>query len=124
MTDHEAMLAIQELMDGVEWNSDTLDAIGAIMTKAGYRLRDLDDRDVEADAAARTAEMFAGPVIAVEWQLDPITPGRFAVYTRHDDAPDFKPAQFIASHVDKADAEVTAKNLARIYRVPLEWKGN
>ncbi len=27
MDDHEAMLAIQELLDGVEWNSDTLGQI-------------------------------------------------------------------------------------------------
>jgi hypothetical protein len=48
MDDHQAMLAIREQMDGVEWNSDTLSAIGDIMMSAGYRLRDLDDVDLQA----------------------------------------------------------------------------
>lgn len=43
MTDHDAMLAIQELMDGVEWTPDTLDAIAVILREAGYKVRDLDD---------------------------------------------------------------------------------
>ncbi|WLB77007.1 hypothetical protein [Bradyrhizobium elkanii] len=34
MDDHQAMLAIQEQMDGVEWDSDTLSAIGDIMVRA------------------------------------------------------------------------------------------
>ena len=46
MNDHEAMLAIQELLDGVEWNSDTLPEIAKIMVEAGYRIRSAkDDRD-------------------------------------------------------------------------------
>jgi hypothetical protein len=47
MSDHEAMLAIQELMDGTEWNADTLEAIAEIMVRAGYRIRDLEDVDRE-----------------------------------------------------------------------------
>lgn len=47
MNDSDAMLAIQELMDGVEWTMDTLDAIADILRKAGYRVRDLEDRDPE-----------------------------------------------------------------------------
>lgn len=48
MTDHEAMLAIQELLDGTdEWSADTLDAIAVIVSKAGYRIRDLNDIDQE-----------------------------------------------------------------------------
>ena len=43
MNDHELLLAIQELMDGVEWNADTLDEIGKLMDDNGYRLRNLED---------------------------------------------------------------------------------
>jgi hypothetical protein len=45
MTDHEAMLAIQQELDGVEWTADTLECIAEILQQAGYRIRDLDDRD-------------------------------------------------------------------------------
>lgn len=45
MTADEALLAIQEIMDGVEWNSDTTEKIANIMIQAGYRIRDLDDID-------------------------------------------------------------------------------
>ena len=48
MNDHQAMLAIQEQMDGVEWDSDTLSAIGDIVIRAGYRIRDMNDVDLEA----------------------------------------------------------------------------
>jgi hypothetical protein len=52
MTDHEALLAIQELMDGVEWNPTTLNQIAAILIECGYRVRDLDDVDLdESDLA-------------------------------------------------------------------------
>jgi hypothetical protein len=43
--DHDAMLAIQELLDGVEWSPNTLDEIAAIMWRAGYRIRDAEDED-------------------------------------------------------------------------------
>jgi len=46
-TDHEAMLAIQELLDGTEWSADTLDRIAAIVIAAGYRIRDLNDETIE-----------------------------------------------------------------------------
>lgn len=36
----EALLAIQELMDGVEWSADTLDHIADILRAAGYQVRD------------------------------------------------------------------------------------
>lgn len=49
MTDQDAMLAIQQEMDGVEWNTQTLDRIAAILIHAGYRVRDLDDVDFDAD---------------------------------------------------------------------------
>jgi hypothetical protein len=45
MTDSEAMLAIQELLDGVAWTADLGPEIAAIMVQAGYRIRDRDDRD-------------------------------------------------------------------------------
>lgn len=43
MTDHEIVLAIQELLDGVEWNAGTLDEIATLLTDNGYRIRDLDE---------------------------------------------------------------------------------
>jgi hypothetical protein len=46
MNDHTAMLLIQELLDGVEWNSNTLESIAAVMTAAGYKIRDLDDSEL------------------------------------------------------------------------------
>jgi len=52
MNDHDAMLAIQELMDGVEWNADTLKEIANVLELAGYRVRDLDDRDGDDDHCA------------------------------------------------------------------------
>lgn len=48
-TDHAALLTIQELMDGVEWSPTTLDRIAAAVRQAGYRIRDLDDRDPDDD---------------------------------------------------------------------------
>lgn len=39
----DALLAIQELMDGVEWTPDTLDQIADILRDAGYRVRDLNE---------------------------------------------------------------------------------
>lgn len=43
----DALLAIQELMDGVEWTPDTLNQIAVILQKAGYRVRDLDDNELD-----------------------------------------------------------------------------
>jgi hypothetical protein len=45
VNDHEAMLLIQELLDGVEWTPSTLDEIAEILTRAGYRVRDLNEVD-------------------------------------------------------------------------------
>jgi hypothetical protein len=50
MIDHEAMLAIQQELDGVEWTADTLERIAEILHQAGYRIRDLDDSDTEGEA--------------------------------------------------------------------------
>ena len=46
MTPSDALLQIQELMDGVEWTPDTLDEIARVMRRADYRIRDLDDADI------------------------------------------------------------------------------
>lgn len=43
MNDHDAMLEIQQLMDGEVWTADTLDAIAAILQRAGYRVRGRED---------------------------------------------------------------------------------
>jgi hypothetical protein len=48
MNDHQAMLAIQQELDGVEWTAETLERVAEILQHAGYRVRDLDDRDTKA----------------------------------------------------------------------------
>jgi hypothetical protein len=49
MTDNDTLLAIQELLDGTSWDADTLAQIAEIMVRAGYRIRDCDDVDLEFD---------------------------------------------------------------------------
>jgi hypothetical protein len=49
MTESDLLLAIQELLDGVEWNSDTLERIATLMVASGYRIRDCDDFDREPE---------------------------------------------------------------------------
>jgi hypothetical protein len=44
MSPHEALMAIRELMDGVEWTPDTLDKIAQILNRTGYTVRDLNER--------------------------------------------------------------------------------
>ena len=39
MTESDLLLAIQELLDGVEWTADTLSQIAELMTANGYRIR-------------------------------------------------------------------------------------
>jgi hypothetical protein len=45
MTDHEIVVAIHKLLDGVEWTPDTLQTIATILNEAGYSIRDLNDVD-------------------------------------------------------------------------------
>ena len=45
LSDSHALLAIQELMDGIEWTPNTLGEIADILVRAGYRVRDLNDAD-------------------------------------------------------------------------------
>lgn len=45
--DSDIVLAIQELLDGVEWTPSTLDKIAELLIANGYRIRDLDDVDLE-----------------------------------------------------------------------------
>ena len=47
MNDHDAILAIWQLLDGEYWTPDTLDDIARVMISAGYRIRDTEgiDRD-------------------------------------------------------------------------------
>jgi hypothetical protein len=42
MSDHDLLLAIQELLDGVEWTPRTLDQIADLMTANGYEIRGTD----------------------------------------------------------------------------------
>ncbi|NYG46382.1 hypothetical protein GGD67_003853 [Bradyrhizobium sp. IAR9] len=64
------------------------------------------------------AEIFSGPVIGIEWQRDPVEPG-FAVYTRHNDSADFKPAQYVDSFPDATTAERAAMTLGEACSVPV-----
>jgi hypothetical protein len=43
--DRRILLAIQKLMDGVEWTPDTLDSIAELLNDNGYPLRDLEEGD-------------------------------------------------------------------------------
>lgn len=49
-TEHDAMLRIQELLDGVEWSPDTLDEIATVMRAAGYVIGDIDELGDDDDA--------------------------------------------------------------------------
>lgn len=51
-----ALLAIQETLDGVEWNIDTLEDIADVLLQNGYRIRDLDDVDLEASSESADAK--------------------------------------------------------------------
>lgn len=43
ITNHEALLEIQKLMNGTEWDSATTSAIAEILERAGYPLADIDE---------------------------------------------------------------------------------
>lgn len=45
MNDHDLLLTIQELLDGVEWTTDTVETIAELMVESGYRIRDKNDVD-------------------------------------------------------------------------------
>lgn len=45
MKAEDALLAIQEAVDGVAWTPDSLKEIAAIMRSSGYRIRDIDGSD-------------------------------------------------------------------------------
>jgi hypothetical protein len=64
MDEHEAMLAIQKELDGVEWTPETLDRIAEIMRKAAYRIRDRNDRDPEPKIKHVPLPVFADRVRA------------------------------------------------------------
>ncbi len=42
MTDHEIILAIQELMNQVEWDADTLEEIASLLDDNGYNVGEED----------------------------------------------------------------------------------
>lgn len=42
MSDTDALLAIQEIMSGVEWSPQTLEDIAQVMEAAGYVIEDID----------------------------------------------------------------------------------
>jgi hypothetical protein len=39
--DHKLLVAIQRLMDGVEWSPQTLDEIAVLLDGNGYKIRDI-----------------------------------------------------------------------------------
>jgi len=41
MTDHDIVLAIQELLDGAVWTPETLNDIASILNCNGYPVRDV-----------------------------------------------------------------------------------
>lgn len=41
LSDHDALLQIQEIMSAVSWSPDTLDDIAAVMVAAGYEIEDI-----------------------------------------------------------------------------------
>lgn len=41
--DHELVLKIQDLLNGKEWDTDTLDNIAALLVAYGYEVRDPGD---------------------------------------------------------------------------------
>jgi hypothetical protein len=41
MTDHEIILAIQEMLDGVVWTPDTLGEIAKLLEDNGYTVADV-----------------------------------------------------------------------------------
>ena len=40
MNDHDLLLAIQELLDGVQWDGDTLCEVARLMEENGYHIGD------------------------------------------------------------------------------------
>lgn len=45
LTPEEALQAIHALLDGQEWNANTMDAVASIVRQAGYIVRDPSDVD-------------------------------------------------------------------------------
>ncbi|HCL4132417.1 TPA: hypothetical protein N2C61_003525 [Pseudomonas aeruginosa] len=43
MSPEEALKAIQNIMSGEEWSTDTLDAIRDVMEEAGYEIQDVEE---------------------------------------------------------------------------------
>lgn len=68
-----------------------------------------------------TAATFSGRVLQVEVQADPIDVGQVAIYTRHDDSPTFKPAQFVASFDTWDNATTAALHVARSHGVKVKF---
>ena len=50
MDESDALLAIQDLLDGVEWTPETLDNIAAVMRSAGYAIAGIRAEEESGDA--------------------------------------------------------------------------
>jgi len=49
MGDVDLLMAIQQLLDGVEWDSNTLEHIATLLDDNGYTVRDPNDLEDEDD---------------------------------------------------------------------------
>ena len=47
MDDHDIVLTIREMLDGVEWTPDTLEDIASLLRKNGYHVAGRKDIDLE-----------------------------------------------------------------------------
>lgn len=47
MNAEDALLAIQDLLDGTVWTPETTEEIARILVKAGYRIRDRHEKEIE-----------------------------------------------------------------------------
>lgn len=64
---HDPMLDIQQELDGVAWTPDTLDRIAQILIRSGYRVRDLDDRDLPIAGDSTTNAPYEAAARAKGW---------------------------------------------------------
>lgn len=112
MTNDEALLAIQEAMDGVEWTPDTLDAIAKIMQEAGYRIRNMDDRDEAIVEHVPLKEEFDNATAEAEgWIISRVSGAKNGDSFRleRDDAAEIFEDEYAAwRHVAKRAAEGSA----------------
>lgn len=65
--------------------------------------------------------MFEGKNTRIEVQSDPLDAGRFAVYARHDDGANVKPARFLGSFATKDAALAHGNEIAAQHGIACKW---